>query len=47
MGGREFWDCFREEANSDSMLETVSLTCFRYYNHPQGLAWRTLPSASL
>ena len=35
--------CYREEANSDSILETVSLTCFYYYNHTQWLAWRTLP----
>ena len=34
---------YQEEASSDSMLETVSLTCFYYYNHTQWLAWRTLP----
>ena len=35
--------CCREEANSDSMLETVSLTCFYYYNHTQWFACRILP----
>ena len=25
------------------MLETVSLTCFHYYNYTKWLAWRTLP----
>ena len=40
-------ECCKEEYNLDSMLETVSLTCFYYYNHTQWLAWRTLPSAWL
>ena len=40
-------ECCMEEYNSDSMLETVSLTCFYCYNHTQWLAWRTLPSAWL
>ena len=39
--GMEF--CCREKANSDLMLETISLTCFYCYNHTQWLAWRTLP----
>ena len=34
--------CCREKVNSDSMLETFSLTCFYYYSHTQWLAWRTL-----
>ena len=40
---RSLWSFCREEADSDSMLETVSLTCFYYYNHTQWLAWRTPP----
>ena len=37
--------CYREEANSDSMLETVSLTCFYCYIHIQWLAGGPCPSA--
>ena len=37
------WYCFREKANSESTLKTVSLTPFCYYNRIQWLAWRTLP----
>ena len=46
LGWRLAWGCCREEANSDSMLETVSLTCFSSFlllYNALWLAWRTLP----